>query len=418
MGIIKKIYCRFYQKIMYVAAFFLPWREPRLLKGEGKFLELPDIMKDMGITRVLVVTDKGLTRIGLLKPLLSKLEEVGIQYVLYDEVIPNPTIDNIEACVQLYRENNSMGIIAVGGGSPMDCAKVTGARIARPNKTVSDMKGLLKILRRIPPLFAVPTTAGTGSETTVAAVITDSTTHHKYPINDPSLIPYVAVHDPALTVNLPQFITATTGMDALCHAVEAYIGKANTRKTEEAALTAVSLIHSNILKAYHHGEDMEARANMQQASYLAGLAFTRAYVGVVHAIAHTLGGFYQVPHGLANAVIMPYVFKAYGESAHRKLAELADRVGLQGTTLSEKAENFIRFIEDLNEQMNIPTTIPEIKEEDIEQLVRYAEAEANPLYPTPKIMLKEDLRKIYQQLKGDKLNSRPGDKLGLGDRQS
>jgi len=400
MDIFKRPYYRICQKVAYVAAFFLPWRQPYLLKGVGKFTELPDYIKNMGINNVLVVTDQGLMQAGLLEPMLAELVAKGIKYTLFDGVVPNPTIDNVETCVKLYHDNGCTGIIAVGGGSPMDCAKITGARIARPKRPVTKMRGMLKVGRKLPPLFAVPTTSGTASETTLAAVITDSVTHHKYPINDPALIPYAAVLDPSLTLKLPPYITATTGMDALCHAVEAYIGKANTAKTKQEALTAVKLIFANILKAYQQGEDIEARTNMQEASYHAGLAFTRAYVGWVHAIAHTLGGFYQVPHGLANAVIMPYVFRAYGKNAHPRLAELADAVGLGGVTTAEKAERFIKAIEDLNARMDLPAAFPEIREEDIEQMVSFADAEANPLYPTPKILLKKDIRKIYAQLKG------------------
>lgn len=208
----------------------------------------------------------------------------------------------------------------------MDCAKGVGARVARPHKKISSMRGELKILKPIPLLIAVPTTAGTGSETTLAAVLTDERTHEKYALNDFVLIPRYAVLDPVLTEGLPPFITATTGMDALTHAVEAYIGKSNTAQTIEDSVAAVKLIFRNLERAYTDGSDMEARENMQKASFLAGAAFTRAYVGYVHAIAHSLGGEYGIPHGLANAVILPYVLEAYGSSVYMSLAELADIV--------------------------------------------------------------------------------------------
>lgn len=283
----------------------------------------------------------------------------------------------------------------------MDCAKGIAARVARPNKTIPQMKGLLKVHKRIPFLFAVPTTAGTGSETTVAAVVRDSTTNEKYSITDMSLIPHVAVLDPALTLNLPPHITASTGMDALCHAVEAYIGRSNTKDTYAYARKAIKLIFDNLYEAYSNGSNIEARAKMQKASFYAGLAFTRAYVGYVHAIAHTLGGFYSMPHGLANAVIMPYVFEFYGNNAGKALAELADliEIGEINDSQEEKTGKFIDAIKNLNKSMDIPDKISGIKEEDIPTMAQRAFKEANPLYPVPRIMTKEDIISIYYKIK-------------------
>ncbi len=398
MSVFETAYCRIFQKAFYVGCFFLPWREPKLLKGEGSFARLPEYLAESGLNNVLIITDKGLMSAGIPAPLLSELDRAGISYSLFDGVVPNPTIENIEESVRLYKENGCQGIIAIGGGSPMDCAKGCGARIACPGKSISRMKGQIKVGRKLPPLIAVPTTSGTGSEATVAAVVTDSATHRKYAINDPVLIPKAAVLDPLLTCKLPKHITSTTGMDALCHAVEAYIGHSNTRKTKRDAVEAVKLVFDNLYTAYTDGENLAARENMQKAAYLAGLAFTRAYVGGVHAVAHTLGGQYHIAHGLANAVIMPYVFRYYGKSAHRKLSRLADAVGIQGKSNAEKAEAFICAIEEMNRKMDIPTSFSEIKDEDIEQMVKYAYAEANPLYPTPRVLTKKDFRKIYKMI--------------------
>jgi alcohol dehydrogenase len=262
------------------------------------------------------------------------------------------------------------------------------------------MKGLFKVNRKLPPFFAIPTTAGTGSEGTVAAVVSNPETHEKYPINDPVLIPHYAVLDPMLLLKLPKHITAATGMDALTHAVEAYIGKSNTNETREYAREAVQLIYDNLYKTYEEPENIKARSNMQHASYLAGLAFTRAYVGNIHAIAHTLSGFYNVPHGLANAVIMPYVLDFYGEAAHQPLAELADLIGIsRGQTKKQQAEAFIQWIKDLNEKMGIPTKIEGILKKDIPQMVERALAEANPLYPVPVIMNKKEMAFLYMAIK-------------------
>ena len=323
-------YCRVYQKTMKFAVNFLDWTPPKLLKGAGAVKELPKLIKSEGVKNVLVVTDKGLMGLHLLDSLFEGLEAEGIKYSVFDGVQPNPTIYNIEDALKIYKENNCEGFIAFGGGSPMDCAKVTAARVVKPNQTPSQMRGVLKILKKLPPFYAVPTTAGTGSECTIAAVISNPDTHEKNSIMDPVLRPKYAVLDPELTAGLPPHITSTTGMDALTHAVEAYIGKSNTKQTEEDAKIATKLVFENIEKAYINGKDLEARENMLVASYHAGLAFTRAYVGYVHAIAHNLGGMYNIPHGLANAVILPYVLDYFGESAYKRLAELADVAGVSG----------------------------------------------------------------------------------------
>lgn len=395
------LYCRIYQGVFKLVSYILPWRKPELLQGENSLNKLPKLINSKGIDSVLIVTDKGIASLGLMDGLLKGLKNEGVDFVVYDKTVPNPTIDNIEEALQMYKANHCQGIVAFGGGSPMDCAKGVGARVARPHKSISQMKGVFKVLKKIPPLFAIPTTAGTGSETTIAAVITDSKTHEKYAINDTSLIPHYAVLDPLLTVKLPQHITSTTGVDALTHAVEAYIGRSNTTQTKQQSRVAIKLIFENVFEAYSNGTNLVARANMQQASFLAGLAFTRAYVGYVHAIAHTLGGFYSAPHGLANAIILPYVLEYYGESVRKPLAELADLVGISvpTDTLEQKASKFIEAIKKLNESMGIPKKYKGIVESDIPLMVKRAFAEANPLYPVPKIMSKADMLQMYHRIK-------------------
>ncbi|MBP2242159.1 alcohol dehydrogenase class IV [Cytobacillus eiseniae] len=396
-----RLYCRIYQSTYRIVSRLLPWRQPILLQGENSLSKLPKLISSKGIDHVLIVTDKGIVSLGLMDSLLAGLKEEQIEFIIYDRTIPNPTIENIEEALDMYKKHGANGIIAFGGGSPMDCAKGVGARIARPEKSIPQMKGQLKIRKKTPPLFAVPTTAGTGSEGTVVAVVTNSETHEKYAINDLVLIPDYAVLDPLLTINLPPHITSTTGMDALTHAIEAYIGRSNTKETAEYCRRAVKIIYENLYEAYSNGTNMTARTNMQEAAYLAGVAFTRAYVGYVHAIAHTLGGFYAVPHGLANAIILPYVLEYYGDSATEKLAELADLVRLSNSTdtIAEKAESFISSIKDLNAKMNIPNKISGIVESDIPLMVERALKEANPLYPVPKILSRNDLFTLYQLIK-------------------
>jgi len=398
---LNKLYPRTYQQVMRLGMKVIKIRKPALLEGENSLLDLPQLIHSKGIQRILIVTDKGITSLGLMTKLLEQLTALNISYVIFDETVPNPTIQNIEHARELYLENDCEAIIAFGGGSPIDCAKGVAARIVRPDKTIQKMKGLFKILKEMPPFFAVPTTAGTGSEATVAAVISNPKTHEKYAIMDYCLVPHYAVLDPTLTVNLPKHITSTTGMDALTHAVEAYIGLSNTNETREYSREAVQLIFDNLLVAYNEPHNLEARANMMRASYLAGMAFTRAYVGYVHAIAHTLGGFYNVPHGFANAVIMPYVLEYYGESAHKSLAELADLVGLAvGKSEKEQAEAFIEWIREMNRQMDIPTKIEGIQTKDIPKMAKRAIEEANPLYPVPEILSLQQLAFIYMQIRG------------------
>ncbi|MCH5198653.1 MAG: iron-containing alcohol dehydrogenase [Oscillospiraceae bacterium] len=391
-------YCRAFQKVMKLSTGLLDWSEPEIISGAGSIKRLPENIKAKGVTTVLVVTDKGLMGLHLLDGLFEALSKAGINYTVFDGVQPNPTIDNIEQALAMYKAAECNGIVAFGGGSPMDCAKACGARVVRPNKSVPQLRGLLKVIKKLPPLFAIPTTAGTGSETTVAAVVSDPKTHEKYPINDPRLRPMVAVLDPELTVGLPPHITSTTGMDALTHAVEAYIGGSNTKGTKAAAEKATKLIFDNLHEAYENGKNIEARENMLIASYNAGLAFTRAYVGYVHSIAHNLGGMYGTPHGLANAVILPHVLEYYGKSAHKPLAKLADVAGLNTSGLNDeqKANLFIAKIKEFNAKMNIPEKFDFIKEEDIPIIAKRALKEANPLYPVPKIMNLEECKSFIR----------------------
>ncbi|MBQ3127869.1 MAG: iron-containing alcohol dehydrogenase [Clostridia bacterium] len=397
---LKNAYYRTYQKAFKVVMPVFNWDEPELLKGPGAIKDLPALVKSKGVNNVLIVTDKGLMSLNLLDSLFENLEKQNIKYTVYDGVQPNPSIENIEEARRIYLKNNCEGIIAFGGGSPMDCAKVAGARVSNPNTTVSQMRGLLKVFKKLPPFFAVPTTAGTGSETTLAAVVSNMQTHEKYAINDPKLRPKYAVLDPELTTGLPKKITSTTGMDALTHAVEAYIGQSGVKSTNDYAEKATKLIFDNLEKAYEDGKDIEARENMLVASFYAGMAFTRAYVGYVHAIAHNLGGLYGTPHGLANAVILPHVLEYYGETAHEKLAKLADIVGIDGDSDKEKAEKFIEEIKEMNEEMDIPEHFDFIKDEDIPTIVARALKEGNPLYPVPKIMDEEDCTKVVKAIRG------------------
>ena len=397
---LKKCWYRICQKVLKLGMCFMDWSEPELFEGEGVVLKLPAFIKNKNINKVLIVTDKGLMGLHLLDPLFEELKKEEIEYVVFDGVQPNPTINNIEDCKEMYLINNCQGIIAFGGGSPMDCSKAAGARVVKPKQSVRKMRGYLRVHKKLPPFFAVPTTAGTGSETTLAAVVTDPETHEKNAICDSCLRPKYAVLDPSLTLGLPPHITSTTGMDALTHAVEAYIGKSNVKSTIRYAEDATKLIHDNLEKAYVNGKDIEARTNMLKGSFLAGSAFTRAFVGYVHAIAHNLGGLYGTPHGLANAVILPYVLEWYGASVYKPLSKLADIIGITNENMSveEKGKAFIAEIRRMNKAMNIPEKFDFIKEEDINTLVKRALKEGNPGYPVPKIMNAKECERVVRSL--------------------
>lgn len=398
MSSLKIAYYRAYQKIMKIFMLFLDWSEPEMLTGPGSIKKLPGVIKSKGISNVMIVTDKGLMSLNLLDGLFEELKNQGISYVVYDGVQPNPSIENIEQAREMFVSNGCEAMIAFGGGSPMDCAKAACARVVRPNKSIPQMRGVMKVMRKLPPFFAVPTTAGTGSETTLAAVVSNTQTHEKYAINDPVLRPKFAVLDPELTVGLPKHITSTTGLDALTHAVEAYIGKSNVPSTIDYAEKATKLIFKYLEVAYNDGKNIEARDQMLLASFYAGMAFTRAYVGYVHAIAHNLGGVYGIAHGLANAVILPVILEEYGTAVYPQLAKLADCAGIAGQTEEEKAKNFIAEIYAMNERMSIPKGFTQIKDEDIPTIVERALKEANPLYPVPVIFDGERLTQIVKKL--------------------
>lgn len=397
MFLLKKLYCRGYQAGFRAALPVLPYREPELYPGCS---HLPKIIIKEGLRSILIVTDKGVVKNGLIGPIEEVLNRLNLNYTIYDNTQPNPTVGNVEEARLVYIKNHCDAILAIGGGSAIDCAKALGARLAYPDKKVGEMKGVLRVLRKIPTLIAVPTTAGTGSEVTLAAVITEKNKSLKYALMSFPLIPKYAILDAKLTFSLPPHLTSTTGMDALTHAVEAYIGRSTTRETRRLALEATRLIFQNIETAYHYGHNFEARSAMLQAAYKAGLAFSKSYVGYIHAIAHSLGGRYGTPHGLANAVIMPYVLKAYGESVHKKLHELAIAAGISDIKedRAEAAKKFISAIESLNKNMNIPDKIDVIKRRDIAIMASRAEREANPLYPVPKLMTQRELEKIYYQI--------------------
>ncbi len=398
MSFIRKCYCRIFQTCFKILLPILPYREPKLLKD---YEEMCKMFKDKNISSAILITGKDIIDLKLADDLISICKKQSIELIIFDEVLPNPTIEIVEKARQKYLSNNCNAIIALGGGSAIDCAKAMGARIVKPKKSLQKMKGLLKIRKHLPTFVAIPTTAGTGSETTLASVITNEKSHLKFTINDFSLIPHYAILDYKITLNLPKSLTSTTGMDALTHAIEAYIGNSTTKYTRRMSEEATKLIVENLYSCYENGKLEEARKNMLLASFKAGNAFTRSYVGYVHAIAHSLGGQYHVAHGLANAKILPVMLKEYGSKIYKKLAKLAkiSDVANDEDTNKVATEKMIDFIENLNNKMGIEPGFAEIKNEDISLMADNAEKEANPLYPVPKLYSKEELEEIYKKLK-------------------
>jgi len=397
----RKRISRPFQFGMKFAMRILPWRMPETLEGVGAIKRLPAFIKEKGNQKAFIVTDKTLLSLHLLDDLFTAMDDLGAEYVIFDEVTPNPTDTCVEQGVSLYKQHQCDCIIAFGGGSPMDCAKGIAARIARPKKTIKQLQGVLRVLHRVPNIYAVPTTAGTGSETTIAAVITCEADHHKASINDICIMPKYAVLDPVLTVGLPAHITAATGMDALSHAVEAYTNNTyNTKLERDLCRDAVKLIYENLYTVYQDGSNLEARQNMQLAAFYAGRAFSRGSVGYVHAIGHALGGLYGTAHGLVMSILLPKVMKQYGSAAHQRLAELYDACGMQtkARTIEEKADAFIGWMEEMNEKMSIPASLPQLKKEDIKEIAYRAYCEGNPLYPTPVTWSKDEFEAFLYQL--------------------
>lgn len=383
---------------------FMSFPEPKLLKGPGAVEGIPYELEQLGINGpLLIATDKVLLELGLLKSLTASLEKSGFAYTFFDGVKPDPTTERIEEAVTKYVSEDCQAIIAFGGGSAIDLSKAVAARAQNPTQTLKDMSGYFKVKHPPAPLIAIPTTAGTGSEVTVAAVITDSSTHVKHLINDFKLVPKVAVLDPELMMGLPPSITATTGMDALTHAIEAYIGVAGNKKTRQDAVTSVKMVVNDLEKVYADGSNVALRENLAMASFLGGRACTKAYIGNVHALAHAIGGIYGIPHGMANAVLLPEVLEFYGKSVYKPLSELAvaSNLGRPEEGRELLALKFIEKIRTMNATMGMPKVFDQLVRKDFEEICRRANKEANPYYPVPRIMGKKDFIKVLEKVCGD-----------------
>ncbi len=382
---------RVYQALCAGMLSLFPAGRQTLVQGDGCITRIPELLKTHGIKGVQVITTPGTIRRGTVAPLLAQCEDAGIRTVLYTGVSPDPTVAEVDAAAECFLVSGCEAILAIGGGSVIDCAKVAGARTVRRDLPVRKMSGMLKIHKKLPLLLAVPTTAGTGSEVTLAAVITDETCNYKHAVMDYCLIPRYAFLDPGLSCSLPPDMTAYSGMDAMTHAVEAYCNRFCSPKMKAHAMKAVSLIGANLLTAYREPANKAARMNMLTGSYEAGIAFTNAYVGYVHAIAHGIGGLYHVPHGEANAILLPKVLAAYGSAVYEPLARLEREVraawgkperevrtsvaedGSREETDAVLAEAFIERIRRMNRSMGIPEQLAMLRKEDVPELAARAQ---------------------------------------------
>ena len=355
--------------------------------GNGAIKEIPGIVSAKGFKKAFIASDPDLVKFGVTKKVTDLLDEAGMAYEVYSDIKPNPTIENVKSGVAAYKASGADYMITIGGGSSMDTGKAIGIIINNPEfEDVRSLEGVAPTKNRTVFTIAVPTTAGTAAEATINYVITDVERKRKFVCVDTNDIPDVAVVDPDMMATMPKGLTASTGMDALTHAVEAYIGRFyNTAETRRMAERAVAGIFRHLPEVCRDGGNLGARQAMLAASYQAGFAFTRAGVGNVHAIAHTLGGLYDVGHGLANAVLLPVVLEDYGPTVYRRLARLAEAAGLPGEDDAQKANAFIAAIRAMNQQFRIPEGFSCIREEDLPQMAAWADAEANPTYPVPVI---------------------------------
>lgn len=375
------------------------YMQPRMIKGEHALLDLVDVLKEKHLTHYMIVTTPGFIKRGTLQSFFEALTQNDIQYSIFHDVKPDPEISDVEKLKEMFIKDGCQALIAIGGGSAIDCSKAALACVPMKNLDVKTVLHTGRVSKQLPLLIAVPTTAGTGSEVTAGAVITDPIKKRKYALSHLFLIPKYAVLDASLLTSLPAKMTAYSGMDALTHAIEAYINCFNNRKTNEYALCAIKSIFQYLVPSFEDGLNMQYRLELLEASYNAGVAISNNYVGYVHAIAHGIGGMYHLQHGMINAIILPIVLEEYGGAVVGKLAKIADVVGITGATDQDKSKQFIQKLKDLNQIFSIPTSIPEIQEEDIHYLAIGAEKEGNPIYPTPVTWNVAQFEKVIRKIK-------------------
>ena len=396
----KELYFKFRAVVVTWLLRLLPRNPPIVFKGINSALTLCEQVAVLGYTKVIIVTDNFLGGSGILDGIKATLSKHEVEFVVFDGVLPDPAFDQVQEGEAKLRTERCQAVIAVGGGSVLDAAKMMAMLNTNPG-TLESFDGIQKSKNPGLPLFAIPTTAGTGSEITLAAVITDPVSHRKIPIVDGKMIPGYIALDAEIMKGMPPGITAATGMDALTHAVESYLSKASSATSEEHARAAIRLIFKHLLRAFHDGGDMEARDGMAMAAFYAGAAFGKTSVGYVHGIAHQLGRVCGTPHGNANAMVLPEVLAAYGDCIHQRLADMAGFAGIgeAGDGTSVLAGKFIQAIVDMRTEMELPLQPKDLKAGDIPGIVDEAIAEAGSLYPVPRYMSEAEITRIVNGLR-------------------
>ena len=396
------LFSRFMIRVLRMVTPLLAFPKPFSFVGPDASLSMGREIIGLGVKRVMLITDGPLLKLGLADPLVALFQSAGITVDVFSEIEPDPSVALVLNGVQRLKSFRPDAVIALGGGSPIDATKailLCHANDCHPAK----LKGLwLYALPRKPtlPFFAIPTTAGTGSEVTIVSIVSDPAGRTKFPIIDPKLVPTMMALDPRLMMGLPPFITAPTGMDALTHAIEAYISTLATDETDRYARMATASILRNLPTAYRNSADLEARERMAVASCMAGLAFTRAGVGYVHAISHQLGGLYHVPHGLINAIVLPHVLEFSKVNCASRLADLARVSGLGESDASDLAlaDAFIARIRDMNREMQIPVAVKELQRQDFEIIIDRAFKEAHGTYGVPRYLSRSQARALLGKM--------------------
>lgn len=396
--IVRKIVHWLYLQLMKVAVNLAPAARHTAFAGSGSSAQLCEHIVRSGVRKLLVVTDKPLRELGVVDQALSAFSGSDVELAFYDGVLPDPTYDQVAEGVAVAKSEGSEAILAVGGGSSIDAAKIIAAS-ATSDENPADWVGFGKVKHDVLTLFVIPTTSGTGSEATMGAVISNSETHEKGVISGGTLLPQAVALDPDLITGLPPHITAATGMDALTHAIEAYIGVWDRGTRSQDARIAVKLIFDNLASAYHDGGNKDARAGLAMGAYYGGLAINQVNVGNVHAIAHQLGGKYGIPHGLANSLVLPHVLDFCHEEARDRLADLAVIVGAgqQGQDPGQLAHAFVKSVRDLRTEIGIPDHSELIKREDYDHIAELAVAEGAG-YPVPRLLDKESVTAILTHI--------------------
>jgi len=425
MFFLKVIFFKLLMLGLKVAVKFIPQNQPIIFSGQNSSLSLAQLIIDQGALRVLIVTDSILNNLGIADDICQRLRQQNVEVIIFDKVTPDPNENIVENGIRTIRQHNCDLVLGIGGGSSLDAAKMiavlavsgqsklalntrsTNCLDSQPQniKSVKDVAGILKIKQRGLPLFLLPTTSGTGSEVTMAAVITDSFTETKSLVISPHIMPIATALDPILMQGMPAKITADTGFDALTHAIEAYLSTHANEQTNLYALCAIKLIFKSLPSAYQNGSDLAARESLALASCYAGLAFTKAGLGYVHAISHQLGAKYHLPHGMTNAVILPHVLEFNLTVSQARLSVLAKAISgpeqsarLKEMDQAKQAEYFLEKVRELQQSVNIEQTISAINLEDLESIAKGALKEAHYLYPVPKYLTLNQCKSLLRKL--------------------